>query len=297
MLAINASDGSLITSWGGKDVAIAPGPPATWGAHGLSVEQCSWPCAEGTPFPWFRVYIEDFTGHTVRSFDGTGNLIATFGMPGVAGNDTSPLQFGSVADATVAWSTPFSEPVVFASDGDGGTANRVVAFKASVPPTVLWATPAVYDNPHSIALHVASGLLIVADREQEQLRLIRAQDGVDLGAWNCGLHLGAEGRPFGVRTYSDAVARGRARDYLFVASMDNPQDGKFQRISVLDASGLTAAAGAASPCAVLQTLSIEPTEYSGPHLLGVDHATGDIYAALVADKPRSTVLRFKCVDC
>ena len=78
--------------------------------------------------------------------------------------------------------------------------------------------------------------------------------------------------------------------------MDNPQDGRNQRIEVLDVSGLDAAAGATSPCARVQTLVV-PTQYSGPHLLGVDALTGDVYAALVADQPRSTVLRFKCEGC
>ena len=123
------------------------------------------------------------------------------------------------------------------------------------------------------------------------------------------------GKPFGVRTYAPRTGRGlaapRARsplqgeavapdsalDLLFVASMDNPQDGRWQRISVLDASGLTEAEGAHSPCRVLQTIRIDPKVYSGPHLLGVDERTGDLYAALVADKPLSTVLRFKCIEC
>ena len=47
---------------------------------------------------------------------------------------------------------------------------------------------------------------------------------------------------------------------------------------------------------MLQTLTINPQEYSGPHLLGVDDLTGDVYAALVADVPESTVLRFRLND-
>ena len=53
--------------------------------------------------------------------------------------------------------------------GDGGSANRVVAFETPSN-RVLWATPAFYANPHSIALHDASQLLVVADREHSQLR-------------------------------------------------------------------------------------------------------------------------------
>ena len=67
----------------------------------------------------------------------------------------------------------------------------------------------------------------------------------------------------------------------------NPQDHRNQRIAVLDFSELDAAAGAQSRCRELQTLGIDPQAFSGPH------PTGDVYAALVADAPRSTVLRFK----
>ena len=49
--------------------------------------------------------------------------------------------------------------------------------------------------------------------------------------------------------------------------------------------------GVHSECRLLQTLTIEPNEYSGPHLLGVSES-GDLYATLVADAPLSTVLRF-----
>jgi hypothetical protein len=48
---------------------------------------------------------------------------------------------------------------------------------------------------------------------------------------------------------------------------------------------------------VLQTITIDPTTLSGPHLLGVDTNSGDIYVALVADAPRSTVLRYTCTGC
>jgi len=82
----------------------------------------------------------------------------------------------------------------------------------------------------------------------------------------------------------------------FVAIMYNPQDGLNQQLVILDASGLQSHEGAKSKCTVLQRLEIE-SKYSGPHLLGVDKHTGDIYAALVSDTPLSTVLRFKHRGC
>ena len=152
-----------------------------------------------------------------------------------------------------------------------------------------WSTGHVFKNPHSITLHAGSQLLVVADREQQALKLIRAKDGKVLdGDFNCGLGFGPGGGvPYGVR----ALKHGR-KDLLFVASMDNPQDHKNQKISILDVSKLNEAAGAQSACTVIQTLAIDPQEYSGPHLMGVDEMSGDVYAALVSDAPHSTVLRF-----
>ena len=66
---------------------------------------------------------------------------------------------------------------------------------------------------------------------------------------------------------------------------------------VLDAQHITAADGAKSRCSLLQRIQIDPDLYSGPHLLGVDAHNGDLYAALVADAPLSTVLRYKCTGC
>merc|ERR1712080_628069 len=101
------------------------------------------------------------------------------GTNGVAGNDTSPLQFGNIADSAIesgspAPSAPPSASQIYSSDGDGGTANRVVkvSLSSEMDTKVEWATEAIYNNPHSIALHARSGQLIVANREQNETRLI-----------------------------------------------------------------------------------------------------------------------------
>ena len=305
LMALNATDGQLLHSFGGDHVGIDP-HSNSWGSHGLAVEDCGHPCSGSAgEFANVRLYVEDFTQYTLTLFGGDGRHLYTAGTKGVAGNGTSPvLQFGHVADAAVQTGTKLGPAFsnVFASDGDGGSANRVV--KLLVAPLtsrpmihVEWATPAIFRNPHSIALHASSGLLVVADREDSELRLLRASDGADLGAWRtCGLRFGVEGVPFGVRALSRPGSSAHP-DLLFVASMDNPQDGKWQRIAVLDASQLSETAGARSPCSILQVIDIDPATYSGPHLLGVDQSTGDLYAALVADHPKSTVLRFACASC
>ena len=293
VLVASTASGFLVDTWGSDDVALAL-PGRTWGAHGLSVESGRDACSPGDPLPNARVWIEDFTNHTVTSYSSSGEKYEQVGTPGVAGNGTDPLQFGNIADAYVVGGSAATPTIVYASDGDGGNANRVVKFRVSrgggaTKVETEWATGHVFDNPHSITLHEKSQLLIVADREQQALKLLQSSDGTVLGTWNCGLKFGdGYGVPFGVRTLAFL-----GRDLLFVASMDNPQDHKYQKISVIDTSKLSAEQGTASPCTVMQTLTIDPQEYSGPHLLGVDKATGDVYAALVADVPKSTVLRFR----
>eukprot|EP00037_Helgoeca_nana_P001956 m.30633 g.30633 ORF g.30633 m.30633 type:complete len:278 (-) comp12248_c0_seq2:1525-2358(-) len=239
-------------------------------------------------------WVEDFTGHTVTAFTSEGTPLVQIGQKGVAGNGTDPLQFGNVADAAIQTAATSAEPtIVYATDGDGGYDNRVVKiaveFSATETPkySVDWATPHSFNSPHSIALHARTNMLVVADRGNNATKLLDAATGKDLGVWDCGLDFGAKGVPFGVRTLSL-----NGHDLVLVASMDNPQDHRNQFIHVLDASKLSAATGSASACSVLQTITIDPAQYSGPHLLGVDPTNGDIYAVLVADVPLSTVLRF-----
>ena len=317
VLVLSTKDGALIDMWGAKDVALAHGKTSsTWGAHGLSIESCGYPCVvaeDPKATPRLRVWIEDFTNHTVTAFSSRGQKLLLVGTPGIAGNGTKPCQFDHVADAFVSPGAPvhrpslaphkigdnspsFSPAYIYASDGDGGSANRVV--KIAIPPTydgspveAVWATGHVFDDPHSITLHQASGLLVVADREQQALKLITSTDGTVLGTFDCGLVFGngaAGGVPFGVRTMTYG-----GKDLLFVASMDNPQDHMHQQISVLDVSQLTAKDGVKSKCSLVQSIVIDPGQYSGPHLLGVDALTGDVYAALVADQPHGTVLRYR----
>ena len=121
-------------------------------------------------------------------------------------------------------------PAIYTSDGDGSTINRVV--KMTVPCGRVhndeswkfeWATGSIYNNPHSITLH-HSGYLILADRDNEELRLLNSTTGEDLGAWNVDLGFGDDsGKPFGVRTITQTLDG--PTDLLAVAIMNNPQDG------------------------------------------------------------------------
>ena len=288
--------GHLAHSWGLHHDQVAFTSKG-WGAHGIKVERLGSVVSAGDPIdPNIRVWIDDFTRHTLTAFSASGKKPLELGTPGVAGNGTHPLQFGNLADMAI----DSAVGKLYVSDGDGGSANRVVSVTLTPPASThaafAWATTAgQYDNPHSIALHKRSGLLFLANREANETRLIRAADGVDLGVFDCGVNFGPAGagaKPFGVRTLSFG-----GLDLGFVAMMDNPQDGRNQHVAVLDFSGLSAATGASSSCAVVQTLDVDAAQFSGPHLLGVDETSGDVYAALVSDTPLSTVVRFECVGC
>jgi len=297
VLVLN-SIGEVEAGWGKAHIGLDKTNPAapTWGSHGIAVESCSFPCSGDVPITdaFLRIWIDDFTNHTLTAFSTAGKPLLQLGTNGEAGNGTDPLQFGNVADSAIqtGYVVPSSAPspsIVFSSDGDGGTANRVTAVEVGSGSAILkWATGAIFNNPHSITLHETSGLLIVANREGNETRLLRSSSGEDLGAWNCGIDYGAAGKPFGVRMYGSKL--------LFVAIMNNPQDGHDQRIAVIDTQHLTAETGAQSKCEVLQMIAV-PTHFSGPHLLGVDQYSGDLYAALVSDTPLSTVIRFTCTGC
>lgn len=308
VLVMNATDGALVNSWGkefvGLDYTKTPSAP-TWGAHGLAVENCNYPCeSSGGWYAFMRVYVDDFTNHTLTAFTGDGKKVLQLGTNGVAGTGTSPLQFGSVADSAIqtGYVPPSPSPgpspsYIYSSDGDGGTANRVVKVQLDLghEASVSWATKSIYDNPHSIAFHQKSNLVIIANRGHNETRLLRASDGEDLGAWNCGIDYGKDGKPFGVRTLQKYCS-GRELNLIIVAIMDNPQDGLNQKIVILDGSDLNEKQGTKSKCSVLQEIKVD-TKYSGPHLLGVDDHNGDIYAALVSDQPMGTVLRYNLRGC
>eukprot|EP00927_Polykrikos_kofoidii_P057600 TRINITY_DN51754_c0_g1_i1.p1 TRINITY_DN51754_c0_g1~~TRINITY_DN51754_c0_g1_i1.p1 ORF type:complete len:419 (+),score=53.76 TRINITY_DN51754_c0_g1_i1:63-1259(+) len=315
VLVMNGTDGTLVDSWGEKTVGLDYSTPSepTWGAHGLAVENCNYPCeaSEGW-YSFMRVYIDDFTNHTLTMYTGKGKQLLQMGTNGVAGK-LAHLQFDHIADSVVqtGYVAPAPAPVpghpaplvfgpsyVYSSDGDGGHANRVVKVALNGHrPSVEWSTGHLYHNPHSIAFHQQSHLLVVADRDNNNTRLIRSATGEDLGAWNCGVDYGKRGKPFGVRTlnFVDECSQ-QYVTLLAVAIMDNPQDGQNQKILLLDASKLNDADGVKSRCNVVQELDIG-TAYSGPHLLGVDAHSGDIYSTLVSDSPKSTVLRFKRKGC
>eukprot|EP00239_Pterosperma_sp_CCMP1384_P008887 CAMPEP_0197866110 /NCGR_PEP_ID=MMETSP1438-20131217/44036_1 /TAXON_ID=1461541 /ORGANISM="Pterosperma sp., Strain CCMP1384" /LENGTH=304 /DNA_ID=CAMNT_0043484647 /DNA_START=863 /DNA_END=1777 /DNA_ORIENTATION=- len=304
-MALNTTTGAMVYSWG-DDGTIAQDPEtSTWGAHGIVAEDCPSTCNGGpTLQPRTRIWICDFTGHTLTAHSAdTGSSVLGIGTKGVAGVGTNPLQFDRLADAAVELASDGKTAYTYVADGDGGSANRVVKVASPLQSideySVVWATSAIFNNPHSIALHPRTHTLLVADRENEAVHLLDAHSGADLGVLRgaVGLWGGDHGKPFSVRTLSFASSN-QTLDLIFVSVMDNPQDGGNQRIVVIDASSVSSGMSWTNQeCSVVQVLNIHPKLYSGPHMLTLDPATGDLYAALVADDPLSTVLRFRCVGC
>ena len=234
ILVLNTTDGRMQTSFGSSEIGISKSTPPTWGAHGIATTY-----VENVDT---RVYINDFSSFMLWGFDQRSPDFAPWskatraalriGTPGKQGVGNHPVQFGHLADTAVhhpPYLPPYStNHIVYVADGDGGSANRVVALATTTghPPDepsearFLWATPSNYHNPHSITFHARTKLLLIADRENNRTRVLQSSDGKDLGNLECGLDLGPRGKPFGVRTWSSATA-----DLLFMAIMDNPQVG------------------------------------------------------------------------
>ena len=103
------------------------------------------------------------------------------------------------------------------------------------------------------------------------------RSGVEAG----GLDLGPAGVPFGVRTYREEARPCLCRRHGQPPDRARPKDRRARR------ERLRRRGPSQSKCTLLQTITV-PAEDLGPHLLDVDRSSGDIYAALVSNKPRAT---------
>lgn len=288
ILVLDKTSGKMLSSFGGAEVGKVN---TSFGSHGISVQPAD--AAAGRPED--TVWVMDFFNHTVLSFNLQGQLLGKAGRSGVASAD--PDKFGSVADAA------FRKGSAFFSDGDGGSNNRIERWAAASgkPEHVEWVAPATppsqrkteeYMNPHSICYHETSDRLIVADREHTRIAIVNPDTGKEEGTFKCdAMGFGPKGKPFGVRTL-----KADSLDLLFVAVSNNPQDGKNQYVHIADISSL---ANGGSCTHLLQSISFAApgespkpgeVECHTPHLMGVDHSTGDVYLACVAE-PGSNLVR------
>lgn len=139
--------------------------------HGMHMQ-----LVKGSAYLW----VTDAGAGKVHKFDATtGKLLLTVGSKGTG---LAPLQFGSVAD--VAFD---DEGSVYISDGDGGVNARILKLDSKLE--LVWAVGnngtvaskyGPFKSPHSIAVSADSGIVYVADRNNNQLRSFNSTSGLEL---------------------------------------------------------------------------------------------------------------------
>ena len=97
--------GEVEAGWGKAHIGLDKTNPAapTWGSHGIAVESCSFPCSGDVPITdaFLRIWIDDFTNHTLTAFSTAGKPLLQLGTNGEAGNGTDPLQVHTVTLGTI----------------------------------------------------------------------------------------------------------------------------------------------------------------------------------------------------
>lgn len=292
-IVLDKNSGRVLFSFGGSDIAMkfnrsnCNSMPSCFGSHGLSVQLADPTVGRLEDTIW----VMDFFNSTILSYNLRGELQARVGRPGKPSADFD--KFDHPADCT------FRHTSAFCVDGDGGSNNRIERWAASSgkPEHVEWVRPEIppsqrkleeYINPHGIAWHQDSDRLLIADREHSRIAIVDPESGFEKGNLTCdALQLGSKGKPYGVRTIGNM---------LFVAVSDSPQDGRNLFLHVVDVSTLKKDGSCAK---LLQTISFAApgstreagqVVCNGPHLMGVDHASNDVYLACVAE-PGSNLVR------
>lgn len=293
-IVLDKKSGEMLFSFGGKDIAMkfnrsnCNSMPSCYGSHGLAVQ----PADPSVGRDEDTIWAMDFFNDTILSYNLRGELQAMAGRAGTPSADVD--KFDHPADAT------FRKNSAFFVDGDGGHNNRIEKWAAASgkPEHVEWVRPTKppsqraaeeYINPHGICWHEASDRLLIADREHSRIAIVHPDTGLEEGNLTCdALQLGSKGKPFGVRTIGNT---------LFLAVSDNPQDGNNLFLHIVDISTMSKDRSCKK---LLQTITFaksasvfrKPGVFvcNGPHLMGVDRETNDVYLACVAE-PGSNFLR------
>ncbi|KAG9466678.1 hypothetical protein GDO78_016287 [Eleutherodactylus coqui] len=143
---------------------------------------------------WLTDVGQGSSGHTVKQYSPSGELLKTLGTPGLAGSCLSPLQFDQPADIFIK-----GEDEIYIVDGDGGLNNRLL--KLTDEFSVQWK---MGDNgtkagqfyiPHSVSVDDV-GRVWVADRGNKRIQVFDTITGEWMGSWDsCFLEDG----PYSVR--------------------------------------------------------------------------------------------------
>lgn len=232
------------------------------------------------------IFCVDHSGHTVRKFSPSGELLLEVSAPSAQGSDTgyvpgAPVEIHAVEG--VRWpGPPFNgcTDVAITQDGDfyvsDGYGNcRIHHFAPTGELLRSWGNigsgPGEFRLPHAICLDTR-GRLLVADRENDRLQVF-SQHGEYLEEWHGlqrpqGLALGPDGRIYVAELWRPIGNRSFVSD---TSQIDQPA-----RLSVLEADGtLIARWGSAVE---------KPEEVAGnfiaPHGIALD-STGAIYVGEV----------------
>ena len=239
-IVLDAASGALLRTYGKFDVTLKS-------PHGLASSQ------NGT-----ELWVTDIVNATVlRLNPATGAVLTRIGSKGLG---TNPPQFSSPADMALG-----PNGALWVSDGDGGSANRVMRLNTNLPPDSPPAyvigrngsAPGCFSSPHSVAFASQYGHVWVADRGNNRLQVFAGEGGALLGQWSAADGcFGVPGaQPWGVRADNK-------RGVLFVADggpAGNPTGGEAGVVYALRINaGPGWAAGSIGSCKgqLLQTLSV-----------------------------------------
>ena len=210
--------------------------------------------------------VTDIAGGTVKLFSLAGELLATGGTQGRPGVGVNPIQFSAPADVAVT-----RGGLVVVSDGDGGSANRVVALASRTElNTVAWVVgrngsgAGEFSSPHSVAYDSVTDTLFVADRGNARIVLLAPATGATLAQW-AAADCFPGGVPWGLRV-------DEAQRRLVVA------DGTHAALMVFDLG-----AGAGQPsCSLAANITVPPKLCGVPHELAImTTEPRDVYLACV----------------
>ena len=171
VLCIDGASGEILSSFGDDMFE---------NEHGLAVDADD------------NVWVTDADTHVVQKYSPDGELLATLGIKGEAGEDEE--RFNKPTDVEVA-----PDGSIYVTDGYGN--NRIVKLDSDGKFVAAWGTKGTehgeFDTPHGIAID-GSGRVYIADRGNSRMQVFDG-DGKFLSEWKSD----EIGRPWGVDITAD----------------------------------------------------------------------------------------------